>query len=257
MLTRAWDRRYGGILENGPKEFTLDDFYTLQLDKLDRFNCLKVCPITSNEWNGSDSEGDDDSDDEDDDDDDKKSGSGSDDEDEDDGVAGDAPMQDVELADLKLMTDAEIAAIEAAKAQAEKEELRKRATAFMGVSTSTERSAEDIMSTPQPGETLAAFFARSREFWTQKAHANATGNRGKELRRDGFTLAEEAFSKPLFSPKYAFRARTDCNSRTPLAEEYQPLLEEIARIQAAAGLEAEELARGARAGLGTDSRNRR
>lgn len=214
-------RRYGGILENGPKEFTLDDFYTLQLDKLDRFNCLKECPMyvnhqpvlplatysslsplslrsTSNEWNGSDSEGDDDSDSDDEDGDDKKSHSGSDDDDEDDdGLAADAPMPDVPLADLNLLTDAELAAIEAAKVHAEKEELRKRATAFMGVSTSTERSAEDILSTPQPGENLAGFFARSREFWTMKAHTNATGNRGKELRRDGFTLAEEAFSKQL------------------------------------------------------------
>jgi hypothetical protein len=196
LLTPGVCCRYGGILENGPKEFTLDDFYTLQLDKLDRFNCLKECPITSNEWNGSDSEDDDDSDDEDEEDDDKKSRSGSDASDDDeDGLAGDAPMKDVELADLNLLTDAELAAREAAKANAEKEELRKRATAFMGVSTSTDRSAEDILSTPQPGESLAQFFARSREFWTQRAHANATGNRGKELRRDGFTLAEEAFSE--------------------------------------------------------------
>ena len=250
------DRSYGGILENGPKEFTLDDFYTLQLDKLDRFNCLKECPITSNEWNGSDSEGDDDSD-SDDDEDENKSDGGSDSNDEDDGIAGDALMKDVELADLNLLTDVEIAAIEAAKAHAEKEELRKRATAFMGVSTSADRSAEDVLSTPQPGETLAAFFGRSREFWTQKAHANATGNRGKELRRDGFTLAEDAYSKynPSLPDCSAIISYADILSR--LAEEYQPLLEEIARIQAAAGLEADELARGARAGLGTDSRNRR
>lgn len=103
-------------------------------------------------------------------------------------------MKDLKLADLKLLTDVEIAAVEAAKAHAEKEELRKKATAFLGVSTATDRTAEDIMSTPQPGESLAVFFARSREYWTQKAHNNSTGNRGKELRRDGFALAEEAFS---------------------------------------------------------------
>ena len=165
-------------------------------------------------------------------------------------------MKDVELADLNLLTDAELAALAAAKANAEKEELRKRATAFMGVSTSTERSAEDMLSTPQPGESLAQFFARSREFWTQKAHANATGNRGKELRRDGFTLAEEAFSK-LCKIRNGARAFLLMFCLILRAEEYQPLLDEIARIQAAAGLEAEELARGARAGLGTDSRNRR
>lgn len=34
---------YGGILESGDREWTLDDFHTLQLDKLDRFSCLKEC----------------------------------------------------------------------------------------------------------------------------------------------------------------------------------------------------------------------
>lgn len=46
-----------------------------------------------------------------------------------------------------------------------------------------------------------------------------------------------------------------------LPEIYQPLLEEIARIQAQAGLDADELSKGGRAGgaggLGADSRNRR
>jgi hypothetical protein len=51
-------------------------------------------------------------------------------------------------------------------------------------------------------------------------------------------------------------------SLTLVTEKYQPLLEEIARIQAQAGLDAEEMSKGGRAGLGTggvgaDSRNRR
>jgi hypothetical protein len=38
--------RYGGIYERGKREYTLDDFYTLNLDKLDRFVCLKPAEIT-------------------------------------------------------------------------------------------------------------------------------------------------------------------------------------------------------------------
>jgi hypothetical protein len=34
----------------------------------------------------------------------------------------------------------------------------------MGVSKDTARSAEDVISTPEPGETLALFYARSRKF---------------------------------------------------------------------------------------------
>ena len=45
----------------------------------------------------------------------------------------------------------------------QKVSLRDQATAFMGVSKDTKRSEEDNISTPLPGETLAIFYARSRE----------------------------------------------------------------------------------------------
>jgi hypothetical protein len=32
---------YGGIFERGSREYTLDDFYSIQLDKLERHTCLK------------------------------------------------------------------------------------------------------------------------------------------------------------------------------------------------------------------------
>jgi hypothetical protein len=35
------NRSYGGILEAGNREYTLADFHTLQLDKMDRFKCLR------------------------------------------------------------------------------------------------------------------------------------------------------------------------------------------------------------------------
>ena len=41
----------------------------------------------------------------------------------------------------------------------------------------------------QPKSTLLG------EYWTQKAHNNSD-NRGKQLRRDGFTLAEERYGAP-------------------------------------------------------------
>lgn len=36
---------YGGIFELGTREYTLDDFHALQLDKLERFVCLKPSGI--------------------------------------------------------------------------------------------------------------------------------------------------------------------------------------------------------------------
>lgn len=78
----------------------------------------------------------------------------------------------------------------------------------MGVAKDPTRSPEDVFSTPLPGETLAMFYARSRkplqlskrsqtqnnpgEYWAQRAHGTS-GNRGKQLRRDAFTLAQERY----------------------------------------------------------------
>lgn len=67
--------RYGGIFERGSREYTLDDFYALQLDKMDRYVCLKESGVvvpTTGDLESSDDEDEDDEDDdgEDDDDDD-------------------------------------------------------------------------------------------------------------------------------------------------------------------------------------------
>ncbi|GAA5846086.1 hypothetical protein JCM9279_004781 [Rhodotorula babjevae] len=227
---------YGGILEAGNKEYTLCDFHTLDLSKMDRYTCLREDRIDAAEWHGSDSENDDEDSDSDDEDG-SQAGEGEDGErmedEEDDGMAPveDEPME-VEIDEL-VLTEVEVAAKKAEKKRLEQEELTKKAQAFMGVSTDAARTAEDVLSTPQPGESLAAFFARSKDLWTAKAHESSGGARGKELRRDGFALAEQRY------------------------EEYKPILEEIARLQEAAGAEAVAARASARAGLGADSRNRR
>ncbi|KXN81392.1 Kelch repeat-containing protein 3 [Leucoagaricus sp. SymC.cos] len=183
---------YGGIFEKGSKEYTLDDFYSLQLDKLDRFTCLKESVPKKSK--------------------DKKI------------AAEEEPEVPVEE------QVEEVAEVE------DPNSLRSQANAFMGVSKDITRSAEDVMSTPLPGETLAMFYARSREYWSQKAFGTSE-NRGKELRRDGFGLAEERYA------------------------EYKPILEEVEKILAEAGLDEEEMRRGTALGGGPaasgQSRNRR
>ncbi|KAG0658018.1 hypothetical protein C6P46_006078 [Rhodotorula mucilaginosa] len=224
---------YGGILEAGNREYTLADFHSLNLDKLDRFSCLREDKIDAVEWHGSDSENDDDSDS--DDDEASQSGDSANEMDEEDD--GQAPVEvepmQVEIDEL-VLTEAELAAKKAEKARLEQEELRKKATTFMGISADSARTAEEILSTPQAGESLAQFFARSKEYWTGKAHEQGgSANRGKELRRDGFAMAEQRY------------------------DEYKPILEEIVRMQEQAGIDAASARAGARAGLGTESRNRR
>ena len=46
------------------------------------------------------------------------------------------------------------------------------------------------------------FYARSREYWAQMAH-QSSDNRGKMLRRDGFTLAQERYSESHISINHA------------------------------------------------------
>ncbi|KAE9399333.1 galactose oxidase [Gymnopus androsaceus JB14] len=206
---------YGGIFERGSREYTLDDFYYIHLDKMERYVCLKESGIVI-------TEGDDESDEEDDEDD-----SDFDDEDEDgDGesdtetVVGSVDEDEPSVAEVMIPKSVN---------------LRSQATAFMGVAKDASRSPEDILSTPLPGETLAMFYSRSREYWSQKAlSAGVTEARGKQLRRDGFSIAQERYT------------------------EYKPILEEVERMLSEAGLDEEEIRRSATSGPDVGgSRNRR
>ena len=70
------------------------------------------------------------------------------------------------------------------------------------------------------------------EYWAQKAR-ESSDNRGKLLRRDGFSLAEEHYGT------------------------YKPILEEVERILAEAGLDEEEMRRASAAGqVGAAGQNR-
>ncbi|KAF8056543.1 galactose oxidase [Lyophyllum atratum] len=231
---------YGGIYEKGSREYTLDDFYSLQLDKLERYVCLKESGvvIADGEESSSDDD-DDDDDDEDEDEDDEEKYWGGEGEDDGGGKGDGGGDGDAEEAEEETLVDPEEEEEEGENVEVErpKVDLRDQATAFMGVAKDATRSPEDVISTPLPGETLAMFYARSREHWSQKAHG-ASDNRGKQLRRDGFVLAEERYA------------------------EYKPILEEVEKILAEAGLDEEEMRRGAAAGpmspaAGAQSRNRR
>jgi hypothetical protein len=58
--------RYGGILERGSREITMDDFWSLTLDKMDAYICLKplTVDVTSegHESSSDDEDGEDDED---------------------------------------------------------------------------------------------------------------------------------------------------------------------------------------------------
>lgn len=152
---------YGGIFERGSREYTLDDFHSLALDKMDRYVCLKksdvIVPPEGDDVSSSSEEDDDDGDDS--------------DEDEEDGdgeLSGEEEAPEIKEAEEEAMTEPVGATLHApcSPLMSSKTEvsLRDQATAFIGVSKDTKRSEEDIISTPLPGETLAVFYARSRKF---------------------------------------------------------------------------------------------
>ncbi|KAJ8502566.1 hypothetical protein ONZ45_g11637 [Pleurotus djamor] len=208
---------YGGIFEKGSKEYTLDDFHSLQLDKLDRYVCLKKSDVVIAENDESSSDDDDDEEDDDESDD--------DDDDFDDGVTlveEDHGKDDGDAKAEALVVVEELPAEEEVVEEVQSD-LRIQATAFMGVSKDTTRSAEDVISTPLPGETLAMFYARSREHWAQKA-LDGNDSRGKELHRLGFSLAQNRY------------------------DEYKPILQEVEKILKEAGLDEEEMRNSAAAG---------
>lgn len=219
---------YGGIFEAGNREYTLDDFYTLDLTKLERFMCLRECPIDALEWDESESEDDSDS----------ESGSDteSESESESEGEEGDEIPEGFEFDEID--SDDEEAR-RAKMSVAEKEALRAKAQAFMGVASDSARTEQEVLSTPQPGEKLRAFYERTKQHWASTALIESQGKlRGKEMRKRGFALADQQY------------------------QEYKPILEEIERIRAEAGLDEAEAAVNKVGGIGAgstgvDSRNRR
>ena len=81
-IHRAHHPRYGGIYERGSREYTLDDFYALQLDKLEKYLCLKQSDVVIPDGDVESSSDDEDDDDDNDDDEDNEDGDDNDDEEE-------------------------------------------------------------------------------------------------------------------------------------------------------------------------------
>ncbi|KAG9029721.1 hypothetical protein FRB95_004970 [Tulasnella sp. JGI-2019a] len=217
---------YGGIYESGSKEYTLDDFWALQLDKMDSFTCLRPLDTTIVTGEGADSSDDDDDGD---DEDDEDEGEGDDDDEGDEEKDEGGDVDEVENVDVQMTEVTPVLSKEELLA------LRTKAQDFLGSTKDVNRSAEDQISTPLPGESLAIFYARSKDYWAQKAH-QTSDNKGKLLRRDGFGLAEDRYAT------------------------YKPILDEVEKILAEAGLDDEELKRVGTTGnaLGpTVNRNRR
>ncbi|KAI5074550.1 hypothetical protein GOP47_0010511 [Adiantum capillus-veneris] len=190
---------YGGLMEVGDREVTLDDLYTLDLNKLDEWRCLMEASKT--EWVEHNEEEDDD------DESDFGSASGTDEDSSGDETDGDIQKRKSE----SLSAAQETAALLRGEG---KKMLRKERK----IKIENLRSAlglADLQRTPKPGETLKDFFIRTNEYWQMAAYDH-TQHTGKELRKDGFDLAEGRY------------------------RELKPVLDELAKLEAEQKEEEEE-----------------
>ncbi|PWA43986.1 galactose oxidase/kelch repeat superfamily protein [Artemisia annua] len=182
---------YGGMMEIKDQEITLDDLYALNLSKLDEWKCL--IPASESEWveasDDDEEEEDDDDDDEDSEDENEEKGDSDESDDEDD----DEDEDEVKAPNNGITGEAAVAIIKGAGKKLRRKEKKARIEqirASLGLS--------DLQRTPTPGEALKDFYKRTNSYWQMAAYEH-TAHTGKELRKDGFDLAETRYKelKPI------------------------------------------------------------
>lgn len=172
---------YGGMMEVKDREITLDDLYSLNLSKLDEWKC--IIPASESEW----LEMSDDDDDEDEDEDDEDDSS-------DDAMQTDEDEEESdEEAEKNVAVSGAVALLKGERKKLRRKEKRARIEqirVILGLS--------DSQRTPTPGESLRDFYKRTNMYWQMAAYEH-TQHTGKELRKDGFDLAETRFKelKPI------------------------------------------------------------
>ena len=206
---------YGGLVEMNDREITLDDMYTLDLQKLDGYSCVLESTASIQEWIEEEDDDDDDDDYED------------DDEDDDEEEYSDSEEEE-ERRRRKAEKKKADAAAAAGVAKGSRQRWKAREEGLLA-----EIAKEENERTPLPGESLAVFYGRTKKHWKKEAwevhireeeEAIAAGDTSrrerpdeKELRRRGHELASERY------------------------EEMRPVLEELAALEAeAAAFEARE-----------------
>lgn len=182
---------YGGLMEVGDREVTLDDLYTLDLNKLDEWRCLIEASKT--EWVELNEEEDDDE---------ESDSEGASDIEADSGAdEADGDVQERKLESLSAAQET------AALLRGEGKKMLRKERKLKIENLRSALGLADLQRTPKPGETLKDFFIRTNVYWQMAAYEH-TQHTGKELRKDGFDLAEGRY------------------------RELKPVLDELAKLEA-------------------------
>ncbi|KAL8433073.1 hypothetical protein Efla_006272 [Eimeria flavescens] len=173
----------GGIMELGSKEVTLDDCWSLNLNKRDRWICILEGTMHEQEWQGAESEAE------------SSSESGSDD----GSSRNDSDSSDSEdEADVTSDSD-EGGAQRKGKGQRccrLREDMRQLRNQY---------GLDDPMETPAEGETLRSFFERTKSYWIQKASTAVPRGSGTTNHKELTRLAFEAASARVSAISEALR----------------------------------------------------
>ncbi|KAG7380254.1 kelch domain containing 4 [Phytophthora pseudosyringae] len=203
---------YGGVVEDGDREITLDDCWSLDLKRLDEWKEVLSGTMSQQIWKGEVSETEESSDGDDDDDDDEDEDEfDSDDDDDIKAREEKEKAKAVERAVAMLAKkdgeddDADDTAKKAKKekkkkAKTKKESHRKAIRAEME-KLQEQLGLGDVERTPQMSENLRDFFARTDAAWAKEIMKRPSTLEHqlsiKEIKREGFLLAEARYNELL------------------------------------------------------------
>ncbi|PRP84219.1 putative kelch repeat protein [Planoprotostelium fungivorum] len=211
---------YGGMSEFDKREVSYNDMYSLNLNRMDTFDC--IIKATEVDWKGEISGDEDEDEDEDDEDDDeeedeeeeeedgKEEESG---EDEDEEGGSDEDDEEEEVKETKKEKKA--------PKKEEKEDKKKKQEPKKGKKRRIEELkdrlsefSKDEKPTANPKESLREFFDRTKDFWMRSAYAKSESDGRPEtdekaLKTAGFSMADDRFKdmRPLLDEIEAIEAQ--------------------------------------------------
>jgi hypothetical protein len=207
---------YGGVVEDGDREITLDDCWSLDLKRLDEWQEVLPGTMAQQVWKGELSETEESSDGDDDDDEDDEFDESGDESDEADVGRIKAREEKekakaLERAMAMLATKADDAEGDESAAKKAKKDKKKKAKTKKdshrkAIRAEMEKLQEqlglgNVERTPHMGETLRDFFARTDRTWAAEIMQRPTTIEHelsiKEIKREGFLLAEARYKELL------------------------------------------------------------
>lgn len=166
---------YGGLLEVGDREVTLDDFWSFDLRKREKWDCVYAGTMHKQVWRGAVND------------------------DDDSYYSAD---RNVRNDDDETDSDAEdtVAEENESMQSTERESKSQNHVSQEFIELDEQYGIADMSRTPQAGESLADFYSRTSSYWNDQASNSASmissdSLSAKEIKREGFALARKRYEE--------------------------------------------------------------